>query len=56
MNENNMITIPMEEYKKLVEMSIRVDVFADYVKGEEYSISRKKCGIFLGFEVSGDDD
>lgn len=51
MEERN-ITITEEEYKKLLEMSVRVGVFADFVNGSKYSIDREDCGRFLGFEVA----
>lgn len=50
MEERN-ITIPVEEYKKLLETSVRVSVFADFVNGSKYSIEQEDCGRFLGFEV-----
>jgi len=50
MEERN-ITITMEEYKKLLEASVRIDVFAEFVNGSKYSIDREDCGRFLGFEV-----
>lgn len=50
MEERN-ITIPVEEYKKLLEMSVRVSAFADYVNQSKYSIDREDCGRFLRFEV-----
>lgn len=50
MEERN-ITIPVEEYKKLLEMSVRVSVFSEYVNQSKYSIDREDCGRFLGFEV-----
>lgn len=50
MEERN-ITITTEEYKKLLETSVRVGVFADFVNDSKYSIDRKDCGRFLGFEV-----
>lgn len=49
MGEN--IYITTEEYKKLLENSIRIKVFADYVNQNKYSIEREDCGKFLGFEV-----
>lgn len=45
------ITIPLEEYKKMVETHARVEVFKKYVEKEEYSIDREMCGTFFGFEV-----
>jgi len=50
------ITISVEEYKKLLEMSVRVSVFADYVNQSKYSIYREDCGRFLGFEVVKEED
>lgn len=49
--EEKMIAILVEEYKKLLETSVRVSVFADFVNGSKYSIDRENCGRFLGFEV-----
>lgn len=51
-----MVTIPTEEYKKLPETFLRVEIFADYVSNEEYSISRKDCGRFIGFKVENKED
>lgn len=45
------VTITTEEYKNLLECSVRIKVFADYVKKEKYSIDRDVCGNYLGFEV-----
>ena len=49
--EEKVIAIPVEEYKKLLAASIRIDVFANYVNQSKYSIDREDCGRFLGFEV-----
>lgn len=54
--EEKTITISVEEYKKLLAMSIRIELFSDYVNGEKYSISRDDCGKFLGFEVVNQED
>lgn len=48
----NTITISVDEYRKLLEASIRVELFADHVNREKYSISREDCGKFLSFNVS----
>lgn len=45
------IVISVEEYKKLIEMEVRVNIFKDYVNGEKYSISRETCASMLGFEL-----
>lgn len=50
------ITISVEEYKSLLEASVRVRLFADFVNNEKYSISRAECGQYLGFEVKKLDD
>ena len=46
------ITIPVEEYKKLTETSMRVKIFSEFVNREKYPIDREMCGCFLGFEVA----
>lgn len=50
------ITIPTEEYKNLVKLQARVEVFAEYVNTEKYSISRGLCAKFLGFELEKNND
>ncbi len=55
MEERN-ITIPVEEYKKLLAASVRIDVFAEFVNEEEYSISRKACARYLGFELKNPEE
>lgn len=55
MEERN-ITIPVEEYKKLLTASVRVSVFSNYVNQSKYSIDREDCGRFLGFEVVKEED
>ena len=55
MEERN-ITIPVEEYKKLLEMSVRVDLFVDYVNRSKYSIDREECRRFLGDKVNKEED
>lgn len=49
--EEKIIAISVEEYKKLLEASVRIGAFADFVNGSKYSIDREDCGKFLGFEV-----
>ena len=49
------ITIPMEEYKKLLETHTRVEIFKAFVNREKY-VDKKDCGTFLGFEVSNGED
>lgn len=55
MEERN-ITITTEEYKKLLEASVRVSVFSDYVNQSKYSIDREDCGRFLGFAVANPEE
>lgn len=50
------ITISVEEYKKLLKMSVRVSVFADYVNQSKYSIDQEDCGRFLGFAVANPEE
>lgn len=51
--EEKMITIPVpvDEYRKLLEASVRISVFADFVNREKYHVDREDCGKYLGFEV-----
>ncbi|MCM1327279.1 MAG: hypothetical protein NC094_12045 [Bacteroidales bacterium] len=44
------ITITLEEYRKLLEKSIRVKIFEEFVVREEY-VNRKDCINSLGIEV-----
>ena len=55
MEERN-ITITVEEYKKLLEMSVRVDLFVDYVNRSKYSIDREECRRFFGDKVNKEED
>lgn len=50
------IIISVEEYKKLLEASVRISVFANYVNSSKYSIDQEDCGRFLGFEVTKAED
>lgn len=45
------ITLTKEEYRKLLESEIRIKMFAAYVNGKTYSISKKECADLLGFEL-----
>lgn len=54
--EEKMITIPVEEYKKLLEMSVRISAFADFVNREKSYVSNKDCGSYLGFDVVAVED
>ena len=50
------ITIPVEEYKNLIEAFIRVKIFSEHVNSSKYSLGRDECGRFLSFEVKDVDD
>lgn len=53
--EEKTIAVSVEEYKKLLEASVRIGIFADFVNKEDYSISRKVCARYLGFELTDAD-
>lgn len=53
---NETITILTEDYKKLLEMSVRISIFSDFVNNTNYSIDREDCGRFLGFEIKDKED
>lgn len=50
------ITIPVEEYKELLEASVRLEIFAGYVSNERFNISREDCSKYLGFELEKQED
>lgn len=50
----NTITITVEEYKKLLEVSIRIDAFSSFANQEKYSINKEDCARFLGIEIKED--
>lgn len=54
--EEKMITIPVEEYKKLLEGSVRIKIFADFVRTTKYSIEREKCGRIFEFNIDDKED
>lgn len=49
--ENNMITIPVEEYRKLLEIQARADILKEYTIPQTYSISRGMIAKILGFKL-----
>lgn len=51
MGENNMITIPVEEYRKLLEIQARADILKEYTIPQTYSISRGMIAKILGFKL-----
>ena len=48
------ITISLEEYKSLLDMQTRVNVFAEHVKNEKY-IEKEDCAKFLGFSLKNNE-
>ncbi|MDE5965855.1 MAG: hypothetical protein K2G89_03390 [Lachnospiraceae bacterium] len=54
--EEKMITIPVEEYKKLLEASVRISAFADFVNRNKSYVSSEDCGKYLGFEAVKTED
>ena len=56
MGENNMITIPVEEYRKLLEIQARADILKEYTIPQTYSVSRGKIANILGFKLSNADE
>lgn len=50
------VTIDKDEYIKLMETSIRVKIFAEFLKDERYSVTPKVCGQFLGFKFEVNED
>lgn len=50
------ITISTKEYKELVEASVRISVFADFVRTSKYRIDKEECASFLGFLLEDEKD
>lgn len=59
-NATETITIPVGEYKKLLETHTRVEVFKNFVNADErvHVVMKKECGAILNFavEVKEDDE
>ena len=53
--EEKMITIPVDEYKRLLDAHVRIVAFSDFVNHEKYHIDREDCARFLGFELNSKD-
>jgi hypothetical protein len=34
-----------------IEKRVRMEIFKEFVKNEQFAIDREVCGMFLGFEV-----
>ncbi len=56
MGEKEILADVVAVYKKLVEVQVRIEIFADYVRAEKYSIGRENCAALLGFELEEDED
>lgn len=52
----NEITVSMEEYKDLVKAKTRIEIFAEYIKKEGYSVTTERCAQFLGVELEKKND
>lgn len=52
---NETIVIPIEEYKKLLEASVRIEVFKGFVNTEKY-VNKEDCNRILGFKVEDKED
>lgn len=49
--DEKMICVPLELFSELMEMKGRVQAFEGFVNGSKYSIDRRDCAVFLGFEL-----
>lgn len=52
---NDFITISKQEYKEMLEASIRIQLFAEFLNSNNH-ISREECGNYLGFIVTNKED
>lgn len=52
--DENMIYVPLDLFKELVEANGRMKSFASFVRRSDYSISKKECAAVLGFELEED--
>lgn len=50
------ITITMEEYKRYIELSVRIKVLAEYIKQEKYSLDKERIKSTLGLASDVTDD
>lgn len=50
------ITISVEEYKELIRLQIRAELFEEFVKKQRFSIGRNECAEFFGFELLEDNN
>lgn len=54
--EEKMITIPVEEYKKFMEVSVRINILAEYIKKSRYNTDWDMCVQLLGDFVKEKED
>lgn len=45
------ITVPVEEYKKLLKVWASTEAFISFVKASKYGPDKEDCARFLGFEL-----
>lgn len=48
--ERPTVVVDKEEYDNLMIMKGRLQAFEDYIRASEYSISKERCFILLGFK------
>ncbi|MCI9591625.1 MAG: hypothetical protein HFG42_13970 [Lachnospiraceae bacterium] len=53
---SSQITIPTEEYKELVKIQARVEVFKEFVNSKKYSVDKEECAAFLGFKLKNQEE
>ncbi len=54
--EEKMITIPLEEYRKLLDGFTRIKIFAEFVNAEKYSVGKEDCARIFGFNIDDKED
>lgn len=52
--DENMVYVPLDLFKELVEVNGRMKAFASFVNQSDYSIKREECASMLGFELKED--
>lgn len=50
------ITITMEEYKRYIELSVRMKVLVEYIEQEKYSLDKERIKSTLGLTSDVTDD
>lgn len=49
--EELMISIPVSEYKELLQKEASIKAFENFVNRHSYTIEKEECGAFLGFRT-----